>query len=121
MYISATACVASPPPTPTSTSAPISTATPPAPASSPTRRSSDLAQTPTQTPLSTATPTGTPPCGVFANTAVITIPDSGAAAPYPSTINATGMNGPIRNVTGTLNELSHGFAGDAAVALGGQG
>ena len=39
----------------------------------------------------------------FTNAAAITIPSVGAATPYPSTINVTGMGGTISNVTVTLN------------------
>jgi len=53
----------------------------------------------------------------FQNTATITIPDSGAASPYPSTINVTGMNGTISNVTLTLNNLSHTWVSDIDVLL----
>src|SRR5439155_15450526 len=38
----------------------------------------------------------------FTNAVAITIPDSGAATPYPSVINVSGMDGTITTVTVTL-------------------
>jgi subtilisin-like proprotein convertase family protein len=55
----------------------------------------------------------------FANTALITIPDSGAATPYPSTINVTGMSGNVSKVTISLKQLSHTYVHDVNVMLAG--
>jgi subtilisin-like proprotein convertase family protein len=57
----------------------------------------------------------------FTNAAAITIPDSGAATPYPSTINVTGMSGTITNVAVTLKGFSHTWANDVDVLLAGPG
>jgi VCBS repeat-containing protein len=44
----------------------------------------------------------------FSNTNPITIPDSGTADPYPSTISVTGLTGQVvSSITVTLNGLSH--------------
>ncbi len=53
----------------------------------------------------------------FTNAAQITIPDSGAATPYPSAINVSGMTGPITNLTVNLKGLTHTWAGDIDVLL----
>ena len=53
----------------------------------------------------------------FTNAAPITIPDSGAASPYPSTINVSGTSGTISNVTVTLKGLSQTWASDVDVLL----
>jgi glucose/arabinose dehydrogenase/subtilisin-like proprotein convertase family protein len=53
----------------------------------------------------------------FTNAAAITIPDHGAGSPYPSTINVTGMNGTVTNVTVTLRNLSHTWVSDVDVLL----
>src|SRR5678816_1113447 len=55
----------------------------------------------------------------FSNTASITIPDSGAGIPYPSTINVSGMTGTVTNVTVTLNHLTHTWASDVDLLLKG--
>ncbi len=57
----------------------------------------------------------------FSNPSAITIPDSGAGTPYPSTINVSGMAGLINNVTLTLANLSHTWVGDVDVLLVGPG
>ena len=67
------------------------------------------------------TPTPTPLCGTFTNTTAIAIPDSGAAAPYPSTINVTGTSGTVTNVTVKLKNLSHTWGNDVDVLLVGPG
>ncbi len=56
-----------------------------------------------------------------ANGATITIPDSGAATPYPSIINVAGMAGVISKATVTLNNLSHTYIHDVSVLLVGPG
>ena len=50
---------------------------------------------------------------------MITIPTSvaGAATPYPSTIDVTGVGGTITNVTLRLNDLSHTFPDDIDMLL----
>ena len=53
----------------------------------------------------------------FTNATSITIPDSGASAPYPSTINVSGLGGTISNVTATLRGLTHTWGSDLDVLL----
>lgn len=53
----------------------------------------------------------------FSNTAAISIPDSGIAAPYPSTINVTGVTGLVGKVTATLSNFNHTFPQDVDVLL----
>ncbi|MEY4385507.1 MAG: hypothetical protein RLY20_790 [Verrucomicrobiota bacterium] len=53
----------------------------------------------------------------FTNAAAITIPDSGAGTPYPSTINVSGMSGSISNVTLVLRGFTHTWASDTDVLL----
>jgi uncharacterized repeat protein (TIGR01451 family) len=60
---------------------------------------------------------GLPATVVFSNSAGITIPDHGAANPYPSTIVVTGMTGLVSKATVTLNGLSHSFPRDVNVLL----
>jgi subtilisin-like proprotein convertase family protein len=55
------------------------------------------------------------------NNGLITIPDSGAATPYPSTINVSGAPPSIVTVTLTLNELTHTFPDDLDILLVGPG
>ena len=64
-------------------------------------------------------PTNNPPtiALTFSNPSAITIPDSGAGTPYPSTINVSGMGGLINNVTLTLANLSHTWVSDVDVLL----
>ena len=47
----------------------------------------------------------------------ISIPDSGAASPYPSEINVQGLSGTITDVNVTLNGYRHGFPDDVAVQV----
>lgn len=58
---------------------------------------------------------------VFANTAPITIPSTGSASPYPSSINVSGLTGTISDVNVDLRGLSHAFPDDVAVLLVGPG
>lgn len=53
----------------------------------------------------------------FANPAAITIPDSGPAAPYPSTLNVSGVTGTVGRVSVTLSNMTHTFARDVDVLL----
>jgi subtilisin-like proprotein convertase family protein len=53
----------------------------------------------------------------FANTATITIPVSGAANPYPSTIVVSGLSGRIGDVNVSLLGLTHTFPDDLDVLL----
>ena len=53
----------------------------------------------------------------FSNTTSITIPDEGAATPYPSVINVSGVSGTITTVTVTLTNFSHTWASDVDVLL----
>jgi len=57
----------------------------------------------------------------FTNSASITIPDSGAGVPYPSTINVTNMGGAISNITVTLRNISHTWSEDVDILLVGPG
>jgi subtilisin-like proprotein convertase family protein len=61
---------------------------------------------------------------IVPNTANITIPSSGAATPYPSTISVPSGLGSVQKVTATLKGLSHTWPSDVDVLLvgpGGQG
>ena len=62
-----------------------------------------------------------PLTNTFANTASIVIPDHGAASPYPSTINVSGVTGYVSKATVTLNNLTHAFPSDIHVLLVGPG
>ncbi len=53
----------------------------------------------------------------FSNTAPITIPSSGTAAPYPSTITVSGRTEPISGMRVTLNNFGHTYPGDVGVLL----
>jgi subtilisin-like proprotein convertase family protein len=69
----------------------------------------------------------TPPAAVaassasFVNTTVISVPASGAATPYPSSITVTGLTGQLVRVTVTLVDLSHGHVPDLDILLVGPG
>src|SRR5690242_17698231 len=54
---------------------------------------------------------------VFTNATLITIPDSGAGIPYPSTIPVSGMVGSITKVDVTLVGFNHTWAADVDVLL----
>lgn len=60
-----------------------------------------------------------PSIATFSNSTAITIPDSGAATPYPSTIAVAGVTGLVGRVTVTLVNMSHTFARDVDVLLEG--
>ena len=53
----------------------------------------------------------------FSNSGVITIPDSGTATPYPSSIAASGFTGSTTKVTATLFNMSHTFSADIEILL----
>jgi uncharacterized repeat protein (TIGR01451 family) len=53
----------------------------------------------------------------FANTNFILIPEQGAATPYPSVINISGVTGYVHTVTVTLHGLTHSFPRDVNVLL----
>jgi Bacterial Ig-like domain len=53
----------------------------------------------------------------FSNTSSISIPDSGAANPYPSQITVQGLSDPITDLNVKLNGYSHGFPDDVAVLV----
>lgn len=55
------------------------------------------------------------------NGSSISIPDSGTASPYPSTISVSGVTDPIRKVTVTLSKFRHTFNSDVDVLLVGPG
>jgi CSLREA domain-containing protein len=53
----------------------------------------------------------------FSNHGLISIPDSGAASPYPSTVTVSGMTGTVSDMRVKLNGLSHSFSGDINMLL----
>src|SRR2546427_4810492 len=53
----------------------------------------------------------------FSNVSTITIPDSGAGTPYPSTINVSGTAGTISQVTVKLDGYTHTYPDDVDVLL----
>src|SRR5918993_713303 len=53
----------------------------------------------------------------FSNTSSISIPDSGAATPYPSEIKVEGLDETISDVNVKLNGFSHGWPDDVAVQV----
>ncbi len=54
---------------------------------------------------------------LFTNSATITIPDSGVASPYPSTINVSGVAGTPTGLRVRLNGLTHALMNDVAILL----
>jgi uncharacterized repeat protein (TIGR01451 family) len=58
-----------------------------------------------------------PQTSSLANTNSIIIPDHGSGAPYPSTINVSGLSGLVSTVTVTLNGVTHSFPHDIGVML----
>jgi uncharacterized repeat protein (TIGR01451 family) len=57
----------------------------------------------------------------FTNSTMIKIPDSGNAAPYPSTIVVSDVAGTVAGVTATLRGFNHGWPDDVDVLLVGPG
>jgi subtilisin-like proprotein convertase family protein len=53
----------------------------------------------------------------FTNPGGITIPDSGKANPYPSTITVSGVNGTVLDVNVSINGFNHTFPDDVDVLL----
>jgi len=53
----------------------------------------------------------------FSNTSSISIPDSGEASPFPSTISVSGVSATVANVAVTLNNLSHSYPDDLDILL----
>jgi subtilisin-like proprotein convertase family protein len=51
------------------------------------------------------------------NPGTITIPDSGAASPFPSTIEVSGMSGNLADVNVTISGISHENPADIAILL----
>lgn len=60
---------------------------------------------------------GLPSLPTFANTNRITIPSVGAATPYPSVIQVSGVTGQVGKVTATLAGLTHTYTHDVNVLL----
>src|SRR6266516_2858274 len=56
-------------------------------------------------------------CASFTSVSAITIPDSGAGAPYPSTINVSGTAGTISQVVVRLDGYTHTYPDDLDVLL----
>jgi glucose/arabinose dehydrogenase/subtilisin-like proprotein convertase family protein len=69
------------------------------------------------TSFSVTASSGTLGTASFTNTGSITIPSAGAATPYPSTINVSGMGGTISSVTVALRTMSHTWGDDIDVLL----
>ncbi|MFQ3582615.1 S8 family serine peptidase [Chloracidobacterium validum] len=59
--------------------------------------------------------------GPFSNPANISIPSSGPATPYPSTITVSGVSGTVSKVTVSINGYNHTFPDDVDVLLVGPG
>jgi subtilisin-like proprotein convertase family protein len=57
------------------------------------------------------------PAATFSNPAPITINDQNSATPYPSTINVSGLTGPVSDVNVTLTGVQHTAVQDIGVAL----
>ena len=57
----------------------------------------------------------------FTKASAITIPTSGSATPYPSTIAVTGFSGPVQDVNVTFKNLQHPSATDISALLVGPG
>jgi len=55
--------------------------------------------------------------GTYSSTSPITIPDSGSATPYPSTITVPSLSGTVTKVTVTINGLTHTYPDDVRILL----
>lgn len=64
-----------------------------------------------------AAPAGADSTKVVANTTAITIPDSGSANPYPSTINVSGVGTELTGLKVKIKNTTHGCAKDLDVLL----
>lgn len=64
---------------------------------------------------------GTAGAAIFTNGGAITIPTSGNAAPYGSTISVSGVSAPITDLNVRLNSFSHSKPFDVGVVLVGPG
>lgn len=53
----------------------------------------------------------------FATGGAGTINNSGAATPYPSTINVSGLSGTVTGVTVTINGMTHTWTSDVDIVL----
>ena len=60
---------------------------------------------------------GLPKIESFTNSGAISIPNSGPATPYPSTITVTGATGLVGKVTVALKGLTHSFPDDLEILL----
>jgi uncharacterized repeat protein (TIGR01451 family) len=58
-----------------------------------------------------------PQVATFSNTNAISIPDSGNADPYPSTITVSGISGLVGKVTATLADFTHTYPHDVSALL----
>lgn len=58
-----------------------------------------------------------PSSASFTNSTAIVIPDSGAAAPYPSSITVSGLTGVVSSASVRLSGLTHGFPDDLDILL----
>jgi subtilisin-like proprotein convertase family protein len=65
----------------------------------------------------TATPAGAAVTGTYSNGGTISVPDSGTATPYPSTVTVAGAGAEITKVTVRLNAVSHSCVKDLDVLL----
>lgn len=65
------------------------------------------------------TPLGSHATGIFSNTTPNTVPTSGAASTYPSTINVSGMLGNVTKVVVRLEGLNHTWPDDLWVRVQG--
>jgi hypothetical protein len=66
-------------------------------------------------PLGTVVPGG--PVETRDHSSPIAIPTKGPGTPYPSTIDVSGLLGPVLKVTATLHGVSHAFSDDVDVLL----
>jgi uncharacterized repeat protein (TIGR01451 family) len=57
----------------------------------------------------------------LSNTNGIIIPEHGAASPYPSIINVSGLSGYVKSASVTISGLTHSFPSDLSVLLAKQG